>query len=266
MELTREQERRLQQLIDKCNKYSDDSLNIYEVMSTYKCYREADEDVKDYIYEVVANALNLGNYKPTIYGYARCSTNEDKQDISRQIRELKDLGANDKTIFLEHASGTKTDRIEFNKLLDTVKPGDTIVTTEVSRLSRSTQHLCEIISIIKNKQLKLIIGSTMTIDCTKGELDPMTNAFLQMSGVFAELERNIISQRVKSGLDNARAKGKILGRPKVGSEQFEYPKSFYKYYEQWKNKDIKKVEFARLLNVSRPTLDLYIKTYEANIK
>ena len=266
MELTREQERRLQQLIDKCNKYSDDSLNIYEVMNTYKCYKDADDDVKDYVYEVVANALNLGNYNPTIYGYARCSTNEDKQDISRQIRELKDLGANDKTIFLEHASGTKTDRIEFNKLLDTVKPGDTIVTTEVSRLSRSTQHLCEIISIIKNKQLKLIIGSTMTIDCTKGELDPMTNAFLQMSGVFAELERNIISQRVKSGLDNARAKGKILGRPKVGSEQFEYPKSFYKYYEQWKNKDIKKVEFARLLNISRPTLDLYIKTYEANIK
>ena len=58
MELTREQERRLQQLIDKCNKYSDDSLNIYEVMDTYKCYKDADDKVKDYIYEVVANALH----------------------------------------------------------------------------------------------------------------------------------------------------------------------------------------------------------------
>ena len=199
-----------------------------------------------------------------IYGYARCSTNEDKQDINRQIRELKDLGATDKTIYLEYASGTKTDRVEFNKLLDSVDPGDTIATTEVSRLSRSTQHLCEIIDIIKNKQLKLIIGTKMTIDCTKGELDPMTKAFLQMSGVFAELERNIISQRVKSGLANARAKGKTLGRPKVTPEGL--PKNFIKYYNQWKNKDIKKVEFARLLNVSRPTLDLYIETYEKGIE
>lgn len=197
-----------------------------------------------------------------IYGYVRCSTNESKQDIDRQIRELKQLGATTKTIYKEYASGTKADRVEFNKLLDIVVPGDTITTTEVSRLSRSTQHLCEVINIIKDKKLKLVIGSTMTIDCTKGELDPMTNAFLQMSGVFAELERNIISQRVKSGLVNARAKGKVLGRPTIKADTL--PKNFKKYYEQWKNKDIKKIEFARLLDVSRPTLDLYIKTYENN--
>ena len=89
----------------------------------------------------------------------------------------------------------------------------------------------------------------------------MTEGMLKMMGVFAEMERNMISQRVKSGLANARAKGRIGGRPKVDADKL--PKSFYKYYDQWKNKDIKKVEFARLLNVSRPTLDLYIKAYEA---
>ena len=88
----------------------------------------------------------------TIYSYARCSTNESRQDINRQIRELKKLGASDETMYFEYGSGTKRDRVEFNKLLDKVNPGDTIVTTEVSRLSRSTQHLCEIIEIIKNKQ------------------------------------------------------------------------------------------------------------------
>ena len=164
-----------------------------------------------------------------IYGYARCSTNESKQDINRQIRELKQLGASDETMYFEYGSGTRRDRVEFNKLLDKVVPGDTIVTTEVSRLSRSTQHLCEIIDIIKNKQLKLIIGSTMTIDCTGGELDPMTNAFLQMSGVFAELERNIISQRVKSGMRNAKAKGKTLGRPTTKGEDI--PSKFIKNYK-----------------------------------
>ena len=195
-----------------------------------------------------------------IYGYARCSTNEDKQDINRQIRELVAAGADRENIYLEYASGSKVDRVEFNKLLKNINAGDTIVTTEVSRLSRSTKHLCEIIDIIEQKKLKLIIINSMTIDCTNEKMDPMTAAFLQIAGVFAELERNIISQRVKSGLANARAKGKTLGRPKVTPEGL--PKNFIKYYNQWKNKDIKKVEFARLLNVSRPTLDLYIKTYE----
>ena len=68
-----------------------------------------------------------------IYGYARCSTNESMQDIDRQIRELKQQGAEDKTIYREYESGTKTNRAELQKLLDIVKPGDTILATEVSR-------------------------------------------------------------------------------------------------------------------------------------
>ena len=263
MELTREQERRLQQLIDKCNKYSDDSLNIYEVMDTYKCYKDANDDVKDYVYEVVANALNIGNYKPSVYGYARCSTNEDKKDIDRQIRELIEMGVSRENIYLEYASGKKDDRVEFNKLLDKVKSGDTIMTTELSRLTRKTKYLIDIVELIKERRLKLLVKGIMPIDCTSGELDPFTETFIIIMGQIGKMEVDLASQRVKSGLANARAKGKILGRPRVGSDKFEYPKSFYKYYEQWKNKDIKKVEFARLLNVSRPTLDLYIKTYEA---
>ena len=186
-----------------------------------------------------------------IYGYARCSTNESKQDINRQIRELKQLGASDETMYFEYGSGTKRDRVEFNKLLKEVKPGDTIVTTEVSRLSRSTQHLCEIIDIIKNKQLKLIIGNTMTIDCTAGELDPMTKAFLQMSGVFAELERN-----------NAKAKGKTLGRPTTKGE--DVPSKFIKNYKLYldPNNNINVTELARMCNMSRTTVYKYMKLME----
>lgn len=198
-----------------------------------------------------------------IYGYARCSlSDETRQDINRQIRELKELGATDETIYFEHRSGTKRDRIEFNKLLDKVVPGDTIVTTEVSRLSRSTQHLCEIIEIIKNKELKLVIGSTMTIDCTTGELDPMTNAFLQMSGVFAELERNIISQRVKSGMQNAKAKGKVLGRPQTTADDI--PSVFMKHYPKYEAEEINVTEFARLCSMSRTTIYKYLKLIENN--
>ena len=199
-----------------------------------------------------------------LYGYARCSTDVDKQDINRQKREHKEAGVDRENIYLEYESGAKEDRVELNKLLDKINEGDTIVATEVSRITRSTKQLCEIIELAKARKIKLILGSFI-VDCI-GELDPMTEGMLKMMGVFAEMERNITSQRVKSGLANARAKGKTLGRPKVGSDKFEYPKNFIKYYNQWKNKDIKKVEFARLLQVSRPTLDLYIKTYEEFIK
>lgn len=73
----------------------------------------------------------------TIYGYARCSTNEDLQDIDRQKRELKKMGVeDDKYIYWEYESGMKKDRAELQKLFDIVKPGDTIITMEVSRLTQ----------------------------------------------------------------------------------------------------------------------------------
>lgn len=65
-----------------------------------------------------------------VYGYCRCSTNESKQDINRQIRELKQIGVDEKNIYWEYESGTKTDRIQLNRLLDVVQPQDTIRTCQ----------------------------------------------------------------------------------------------------------------------------------------
>ena len=81
-----------------------------------------------------------------IYGYARCSTNEDKQDINRQIRELKAAGANE--IVFEYEHGDAKVKQNLDMLLRTAKEGDTIITLEVSRLSRSTKQLCEIVETI----------------------------------------------------------------------------------------------------------------------
>ena len=101
-------------------------------------------------------------------------------------------------------------------MLKAVGAGDTIVATEVSRITRSTKQLCEIIELAKDRHIKLVLGSFI-VDCTK-ELDPMTEGMLKMMGVFSELERNMISQRVKSGLKNAKAKGKQLGRPTTSTD------------------------------------------------
>ena len=74
------------------------------------------------------------------------------------------------------------------KLLHLTVPGDCIITMEVSRLARSTKQLCNLIDVVRDKHLKLVILGSITVDCSNGELDPMTKAFLQISGVFAELE------------------------------------------------------------------------------
>lgn len=192
-----------------------------------------------------------------IYGYARCSTNETKQDIDRQKRELKLLGAVDETIYFEYESGTVRNRPEFTKLFSILKDGDTLVTTEVSRLTRSTSHLCDIIEVCREKKLKLVIKDSITIDCTNGRLDPMTNAFLQISGVFAELERNIISERVKSGMKSAAEKGIHCGRMRTTEEDI--PAKFKRYYEQYKQGEINKTELAKLSDVSRPSMYKYMQ-------
>ncbi len=193
-----------------------------------------------------------------LYGYARCSTNEQKQDISRQIRELLEKGIEERNIFFEYESGTKFDRKEWNNLISRISVGDCIYANEVSRITRSTKQLCEIIELAKNKKIKLVLGN-FTIDCTN-ELDPMTEGMLKMMGVFAELERNIITQRVKSGIENARAKGKKLGRPITNEDDI--PSIFYRYYPKFKNNEINKLEFSKLCNLSYPTIYKYLKILE----
>lgn len=189
-----------------------------------------------------------------IYGYARCSTSEDKQDINRQIRELKEAGA-DEVIF-EYEHGDKTKK-ELTMLLELAKPGDSIITLEVSRLSRSTQQLCEILDTVKAKHLRLVIVNSITVDCREGKIDPMSQAFIQMSGVFAELELSMIRERVRSGMQNAIAKGKRVGRKPTTKEDI--PPIFYKHYPAYVAGQINVSEFARVCGLSRPTVYKYLK-------
>ena len=189
-----------------------------------------------------------------IYGYARCSTNEDKQDINRQIRELKAAGAEE--VIFEYEHGDAKVKQNLQMLLNTVQEGDTVITLEVSRLSRSTKQLCEIIEVIREKHLRLMIVGSITIDCRNGELDCMSAAFLQMAGVFSELELQMIRARVKSGVANAKAKGKKVGRPKLTKEDI--PQAFYRHYPAYAAGKMNLTELARVCDLSRPTVYKYI--------
>ena len=189
------------------------------------------------------------------WGYARCSTNEDKQDINRQIRELKAAGAEE--VVFEYEHGDAKVKKNLHMLLDMVTEGDTIITLEVSRLSRSTQQLCEIVEVIKSKKLRLIIVGSITVDCRNGQIDPMSQAFIQMSAVFAELELAIIRARVRSGMQNAKAKGKKIGRRPTTKDDI--PAVFYKHYPAFSAGKMNLSELARVCDLSRPTVYKYLK-------
>ena len=192
------------------------------------------------------------------HGYARCSTNETKQDIDRQVRELKAAGA--ESLFVEYEHGDADEKKQLSLLLEQARPGDTIITTEVSRLSRSTKQLCEIIDRIQKQKLRLEIIGSITIDCRSGELDPMTKAFLQMSGIFAELELSMIRARVRSGMANARAKGAKIGRPQATADDI--PAVFLRHYPAYKKRQLNVSELARVCDLSRSTVYKYIGLLE----
>ena len=193
------------------------------------------------------------------YGYARASTNEDRQDIGRQKRELTAIGIKEHNIFWEYESGSHEDREKLHQLLETVKQGDTIACTEVSRLSRSTKQLCEILEFVQDRHLKLIVGG-FVVDCTGSEIDPMTMGMLRMMSVFAQMEREITIQRIRSGMENAKAKGKHIGRKKTTEDDI--PASFFRYYPQYANKVINLSEFSRLAGISRNSVYKYLKIVE----
>ena len=192
------------------------------------------------------------------YGYARCSTSETKQDINRQVRELKAAGAEE--IFLEYEHGDSRVKPQQEALFAQAKAGDTIITLEVPRLARSTQQLCEIIDRVREQRLCLVIVGSITLDCREGQADPMSEAFLQMAGVFSQLELSMIRARVRSGMANAKAKGKTIGRPQTTKDDI--PAIFLRHYPAYKSGHLNISELARVCDLSRTTIYKYIDLLE----
>lgn len=197
----------------------------------------------------------------TIFGYARCSTDADKQDINRQIRELKAAGATE--IVFEYEHGDSKVKQQQELMLDRTQTGDTIIVLEVSRLARSTQQLCEIIDVINKKHLRLIIIGSITLDCRNGKPDPMSEAFLQMAGVFSQLELAMIRARVRSGMANAKLKDKRVGRPQVTKDDI--PAVFFRHYPTYAAGKMNISELARVCDLSRPTVYKYLKLVSARV-
>lgn len=188
------------------------------------------------------------------HGYARCSTNETRQDIDRQIRELRAAGAT--KIWTDYEHGDAISKEHQEAMWEAACPGDTVIVTEATRIARSVRQLCDVMETVREKHMRLQIIGSICLDCRCDDPDPMTVAFLQISGVFSELELAMIRARVRSGVANARAKGKHIGRPQVTADGI--PDSFFRYFSRFQAGEINMTELARLAQISRPTAYRYV--------
>jgi DNA invertase Pin-like site-specific DNA recombinase len=139
------------------------------------------------------------------FGYARVSKNDQSLDV--QVQKLTDARCEE--IFKEKVSGAKDDRTELNRMMDKLRKGDTVCVVRLDRLGRRMMKLIELINGFKEKEISFV-SLENNIDTTT----PLGMVLFNMCAAFSEMERELIRERVKAGLDAAHKKGRKGGRPK----------------------------------------------------
>ena len=182
-------------------------------------------------------------------GYARVSTQD--QTLHLQKDALEKIGCT--KIFTDTASGAKAERIGLEEALEYVREGDTLVVWRLDRLGRSLKHLIETISQLDNRKIGFK-SLTENIDTTTSGGKLIFHIF----GALAEFERNLIRERTNAGLQAARARGRLGGRPKA--KALNTPKKITLAQSLYNDKNNTIDEICKTLNISRATLYRYIKT------
>ena len=225
-----------------------------------------------------------------IYGYVRVST--DKQNIDRQIRNILAVDASAK-IYQEVFTGTKTTgRHEFQKLLNKVQSGDTIIFDSVSRMSRNAAEGFELYKKLFDDGVNLVFINEPYINtdvykATRDALVPMTNTDVDLilTGVNqylmklaekqvelafeqAQKERDDLSERTKQGLQTAKLNGKQLGRAKgtvvVTKKSDESKKKILKYIKAFGG-DLSDKDLIKLLGIDKNTYYKYKKELKSKM-
>jgi len=147
--------------------------------------------------------MSTTNEYTRIYGYARVSTED--QDMGLQIAAFEKYGVDH--MFSESASGKNMNRKRLQDLLKVMRDGDTLVVWKIDRLGRSLMGVLGVIAELRKRSIEFV-SITEQFDTTT----PMGNAMMQIALVFAELEREMISERTKAGMAAAKMRGKKAGR------------------------------------------------------
>lgn len=192
-----------------------------------------------------------------IIKYLRVST--VKQDILRQDMQLDKLGIKFDKEYIDKMTGKTKERPMLNKMIVQLKEGDTVYCESISRLGRNLKDLIDIIEQLVNKGVRVII--------VKEGIDTNSSTYKLLLAIFggvAEMERETIQERVIQGVEKCKTTGETktgrwFGREKKTIEDL--PKDFIKYYEKMINKEITKVEMAKLLGCGRDTIYRWVRLY-----
>jgi DNA invertase Pin-like site-specific DNA recombinase len=178
-------------------------------------------------------------------GYARVSTQEQNLDLQQDA--LKKAGC--VKIITDEASGSIADRPGFIKLKETLREGDTLVVWRLDRLSRSLKNLIEFIYYLDTKKIGFkSLQETIDTTTSTGKL------VFHIFGALAEFERNLIKERSKAGLDAARARGRLGGRPKkLSTNRRQLVIEMYRDHKRTVQ------EICHLVGISKPTLYKYLQ-------
>jgi DNA invertase Pin-like site-specific DNA recombinase len=196
------------------------------------------------IWVTLEGVYNMANGQKV--GYIRVSTIE--QNIDRQVEAFKDLKLD--RVFSEKLSGKDTNRPQLKACLEYLREGDTLYINEYSRLARSTTDLLQITDGLAKKGVTLV--------SLKEKLDTSTPQGKFMLTVFAgigQFERELILQRQREGIAEAKKQGKYKGRTKK-----EKPENWDDLHNQYMTRKISASELAKQCNVSRPVIYTWLKT------
>lgn len=195
-----------------------------------------------------------------IVTYKRVSTL--KQDIGRQTIQLDKLGIKFDREYVDKMTGKTKDRPMLNKMMVELREGDTVYCESISRLGRNLKDLIDIIDQLITKGVRVVI--------VKEGIDTESTTYKLLLAIFggvAEMERETTQERVIQGVEKCKATGTTKTGKWFGREEkkvSDLPKDFKKYYDKMVNKEISKVEMAKLLGCGRATLYRWIKLYEEN--
>ena len=185
-----------------------------------------------------------------VYGYARVSTRQ--QDLSRQLDLLERYECH--KIYTEKISGIRTNRPELNKLKKRVKENDKIIIESFSRLGRSTKDLIDLVYFFERKGVKVIsIKENFDTQTPQGTL------MMTVFQAFSQFERDISVERTKEGLDSARARGNIGGRPRIDPKLIQYALNLY----QKEGRTV--VDICAQTGIKRSTFYRYLRLENDNL-
>lgn len=198
--------------------------------------------------------------------YLRISTGS--QDLANQKVAVLDYARRqrftiDRFVEVQASSRKNPAQRGIEELLGTLAEGDRLIVSELSRLGRSLGQVIRIVEeLVKRKVLFVAIKEAIRFE---GKQDMQTKVMIALFGLFAEVERDLISERTKEGLAAARAKGRLLGRPKgaLGKSKLDGKEEEIRMLLE---KTVSKASIAKIVGVSRTALHHFIQTRKLNAK